>query len=169
MKKQTLLIVILLLFALGLGISIYYLNDKDNNDIDYKLNEVKNESNNKGDINKFAKVEDIVFEEDKINVYMFWGSTCPHCKEEFAFFQSIYDEYGEYFNLYGFEVWNNEENHELMEKMAEEMNDNISGVPYTIIGKDSFTGFTDADKSGIIEMLKKESNLTYDAYKEIKE
>ena len=39
----------------------------------------------KDGINKNATVEDIKFDNNKINVYIFWGSTCAHCEELYAF------------------------------------------------------------------------------------
>lgn len=52
----------------------------------------------------------------------------------FEFFESIKEKYGDYYNLYTFETWYNEENAKLIYSFAESMGDKVTGVPYTIIG-----------------------------------
>ncbi|MDR0462698.1 MAG: hypothetical protein LBG64_00555 [Pseudomonadales bacterium] len=84
---------------------------------------------------------EIVFEEGIVNIYYFWGDGCPRCAEQNEFFLSIEDELGEYFNLYKFEVWHNEENARLLGQVADLLDKTVSGVPFTIIGDQTFTGF----------------------------
>lgn len=36
---------------------------------------------------------------DKVNVYIFRGSTCSHCFDAIVYFASIAKDYGKYFNL----------------------------------------------------------------------
>lgn len=111
-----------------------------------------------------VNLEKIKKEEQKVNIYFFWGDGCPHCAEEHAFFQEIEEEYGQYFNLYTFEVWFNDDNAELLEIFAEEMNDTVKGIPYTIIGDKSFTGFNDAKKDLIISAIEEQRMNDFDIY-----
>lgn len=90
---------------------------------------------------KSQKESDIKFDEKKINIYVFWGDGCPHCEELNSFFNNLDDKYKSYFNIYSFEVWNDDENNELMNKMASKLNEEAAGVPYIIIGKKTFTGY----------------------------
>lgn len=94
-------------------------------------------------IMKNASIEDIDLESKKINIYVFWGDGCPHCEELFQFLESIRSKYGKYYNVYGFEVWYDEENGELMDKFKEEFGETPGsrGVPYFIVGDESFVGY----------------------------
>ena len=51
-----------------------------------------------------------------VNVYMFYGKTCPHCKEAFKYLNNIKDKYD--LKIYKYEVWENEENKALMKEVA---------------------------------------------------
>ena len=112
-----------------------------------------------------TKIEDVVFEEGKVNIYYFWGDGCPHCSAQSSFLESLKEEYGDYFNLYKFEVWSSEKNAKLMLRMAEVLEENASGVPYTIIGEKSFIGFNDTMKQDIINAIKTQRNNDFDVYK----
>lgn len=79
--------------------------------------------------------------DDKINIYFFWGDGCPRCAEEHNFFREIQEQYGDRYNLYTFEVWYDDANSELMSTFAEAMGNEVKGIPYTIIGEETFVGF----------------------------
>ncbi len=105
----------------------------------------------------------------KANVYIFRGNTCGYCLKAVAFFASIAEEYGDKFNLYTYEVWNNEDNSALLEKAAAKLNETVSGVPVIIIGKKVFSGYTnsyDADIKTAIETEYKNGNAN-DVMKQI--
>ncbi len=124
------------------------------------------EYNSGNNINKFAKVEDITYEKNKVNIYLFWGDGCPHCKEEYEYIDSINKKYGKYFNLYGFEVWNNKENAELLNTVTSKLGIKVKGVPFTIIGEKYYSGFSDATKKKIVKAIKSEYNSDFDIMKE---
>lgn len=108
-------------------------------------------------IHKNAKLEDITFKKGKINIYIFWGSTCPHCEELFSFLNSINGEYGKYYDVYGFEVWEHDNNQSLMDDFSAKMNDDVgSSVPYIIIGNKSFSGYGSTMDEEIKETIEKE-------------
>ena len=104
----------------------------------------------------FAKVidsyEDKVYqiveektEDEKINIYFFFGDGCPHCANEEKFLAFLEDKYGDYYNLYTYETWYNSDNLSLMKKVKEIMGDNVNNaVPYTIIGDTSYLGYNDS-------------------------
>lgn len=134
------------------------------------INEVQNSNNqsivkvDNNNNNSLYNLENVKKEDNKVNIYFFWGNGCPHCADEHDFFKEIEVDYGQYFNLYTFEVWYNEENAKLLEIFADNMNDTISGVPYTIIGNNSFTGFNESKKDIIISAIKNQSNNNFDVY-----
>lgn len=94
--------------------------------------------------------------DDKVNVYLFRGSTCSHCFNAVLYFASIAGESGKYFNLKSYEVWNNTENSELMEKVGAKLNDEVSGVPYIVVGDKSWSGFADSYGEEILSKIKSE-------------
>ena len=92
--------------------------------------------------------------DDAINIYLFYGSGCPHCHDFLNFLSSIADEYGSYFKLSAFEVWNNTENSELMKEVSNELEESVSGVPYIIIGKNTFIGYSANSDNEIKRVIK---------------
>ena len=109
--------------------------------------------------------------DDKVNVYLFRGNTCSHCFDAVVFFASIAEEYGEYFNLKTYEVWSNEDNADLMTSVGEELGDDVSGVPYIVIGKKSWSGFADSYgeeiKAAIKEQYEKDASERVDVVKDM--
>ena len=95
-------------------------------------------------------------ESKEVNVYLFRGEGCPHCQEAEEWFKSIEEEYGSYFKVVDYETWYNSENAELMQKVASARNEEVGGVPYIIIGNQSWNGFTESYESEMIEKIKSE-------------
>ena len=103
---------------------------------------------------------------EKVKVYFFRGEGCSHCAEAEEFFKSIQDEYGKYFKIVDYEVWNDEDNADLMEEVAKVRGEEASGVPYIIIGDQSWNGYAsdydDAIKAKIKEQYAKDTKDRYD-------
>lgn len=118
---------------------------------------------------------------EPVKVYVFRGETCGYCKAALEWFQSIEEEYGDYFDIVDYEVWYNEENKSLMEEVATHMGDTASGVPYIIVGDYTYpNGFAadtvvdnDTQKTMGDQMIDQilevyESNNRYDVMSELK-
>ena len=98
------------------------------------------------------KYEDKIFdivgeekEEEKINIYFFFGDGCPHCAKEERFFNDLKKEYGESYNLYMYETWYDDSNVELMKQAKERMNVTVDlRVPFTVIGDEAYIGYNDS-------------------------
>lgn len=82
-------------------------------------------------------------EDDKITLYFFHGDGCPHCALEEQFLDSLLDKYDN-LEVVEYEVWYNQENEELMNKVKEEMELSKSGVPLTVIGDIVISGYSEA-------------------------
>ena len=132
-------------------------NSNDENNID---NESTEKQSNTVDVN----LDNITKEGGKVNIYFFWGDGCPHCEEQFAFLDSIESEYGDLYNLYTFETWQNEENAELLKTFSDAMEVESRGVPYTIIGEEVFTGFSESMESDFINAIVEEKDKSFDVY-----
>jgi glutaredoxin len=100
---------------------------------------------------------------------VFRGSTCSYCLKAIAYFSSIVGEYGKYFNLVTYEVWNNSDNDGLMNKVADLLAENVTGVPYIVIGNKSFKGYSETMNADIEAQIKKEyeSKNRYDVLTEL--
>ncbi|MBR3210808.1 MAG: hypothetical protein IKF71_02590 [Bacilli bacterium] len=81
--------------------------------------------------------------DDRVVVYFFHGATCSHCAEAKEWFSSIEEEYGSKFRIQYYEVWSDEDNAALMQKVSDFRGDDASGVPYIICGDQSWIGFSE--------------------------
>lgn len=91
---------------------------------------------------------------DEVTIYLFRGEGCPHCEEFETWLEEIKPEYGDLFKVVDYEVWNDEKNAELMERVADARDEEASGVPYIIIGNKSWNGFADEYKEEILAEIK---------------
>ena len=113
---------------------------------------------------KNADVNDIKRIKGKTNVYIFWGEGCPHCEEAFNYFNSLRNEYGDYFNLYGFEIWNNLDNIMVFGLFGESLDVEPSGVPFIVIGDEYYIGFIPETSDKILKAIKDNRNSNHDVY-----
>ena len=90
----------------------------------------------------------------KVNVYFFRGEGCSHCAEAEEWFDSIKEEYSEYYNLIDYEVWYNTDNSDLMQTVADARGEEAEGVPYIIIGDKSWNGFDSSYEEDMINQIK---------------
>ena len=80
-------------------------------------------------------------EKTPVKVYEFYGSTCGYCANLNSWFESIEEEYGDYFDLVKLEVWENANNSALMDSTASKLNAMVDGVPFVVIGEHYTVGF----------------------------
>lgn len=107
---------------------------------------------------------------EPVNIYLFRGEGCPHCEEFLEFIDNLDAETKSYFNLVEYEVWNNKQNNRLMQQVASVLGDNVSGVPYIIIGTKTFPdGYSASMDEEIIAAIKDyyNSDIRYDVMDEI--
>lgn len=108
-------------------------------------------------------------QEGKVNIYLFRGNGCSHCHEFLEYLESIIDDYGKYFNVITYEVWSNGDNGTLMEKAAEKLGKEVTGVPFIIIGEQTFSGYASSMNEQIESLIKEEYEKEdrYDVMKEL--
>lgn len=94
---------------------------------------------------------------NKVTLYLFYLSTCPHCHAEMEWLDTIKDKYS-YLNIVKYEVTENET---LYEKVIDKMNINDYHVPLTVIGNDYMIGYSESRNNKLINLIKKHS--TYDS------
>lgn len=94
---------------------------------------------------------------NKIDLYLFYGDTCPHCKEEKEDLKELQEEYSQ-LEVHLYEVYNNKENQKLLNTVAKELGVNVTGVPFTIIGNRNFVGYSKPRKKYLEETIEYYSN-----------
>ena len=75
-----------------------------------------------------------------VNVYMFYGKTCPHCEEATEYLNSIKDKYD--LNIIRYEVWYDENNRNVMNEVADYLDVNPTGVPFVVIDNTPIFGYS---------------------------
>ena len=93
--------------------------------------------------------------QDKVTIYFFHGSGCPHCHEESAKLEILLDDYEDYIEIKKFEVWNSSSNNKLMLKAKEYFNESQQGVPFTVVGDYSFIGYSSITGRDIENAIRK--------------
>lgn len=81
-----------------------------------------------------------IVEAKEVNVYMFYGKTCPHCEEATEYLNSIKNKYD--LNVIRYEVWNDTNNRDIMYDVADYLDVNPTGVPFVIIDNTSIFGYS---------------------------
>ena len=81
-----------------------------------------------------------VLANDQVNIYFFWGEGCPHCEKEQELLDSLESKYPEV-KVYDYEIYNSSKNVALLQEIARELNAEVRGVPFTVIGDQYFGGF----------------------------
>ena len=111
-----------------------------------------------------ADINDIKRIKGKTNVYIFWGEGCTYCEAAFNYFDSLRNEYSDYFNLYGFETWNNLDNTLILSLFTESLGVESSGVPYIVIGNEAFVGYEPNSSDRMLKAIKDNKNSNNDIY-----
>ena len=87
-----------------------------------------------------------VIAENKVDLYLFYSKSCPHCRAERLFLSSIKDDYPE-LRIHEYDI-SDRENAILLNKMCEAYNTKPLGVPMTFIGDRYIIGFGDRWTTG---------------------
>ena len=85
-------------------------------------------------------------EENKINIYLFYSYTCPHCHDEIEYFKELEEKYKDKINIYKYEVMKNKDNLTMMNASKDLFEVTSTGVPFTVIGKEYILGFSESTK-----------------------
>ena len=160
MKKK---ILILLLVVAMLPFRVFAKSFLD----DYKTKNLKDTLAEEG-----IELENKDYKEDdkQAIIYMFRGKGCGYCKAFLNFLNSISTEYGQYFRLVSFEVWNDSVNSDLLNKVPLVTNEPAGGVPYIIIGEKVFAGYASAYDEDIKKAIKAQyDDPSYDVMEKLDE
>ena len=88
-------------------------------------------------------IPNIIFAKEKeLNLYLFYGEGCPHCKQLKIFLDEYMDE-NPNIKLYQYEIWNSAENRKKFIDVMEITENRMGNVPYLVIGEGVITGYGD--------------------------
>jgi len=100
-------------------------------------------------------------EDDEITLYFFYGDGCPHCAEEKKYLDTIEDKYPN-LKIVRYEVWYDDDNAELLNKVEKEFEVTRSGVPTNVIGSSIIMGYGDSTGSKIERAIEFYTNNDYE-------
>jgi glutaredoxin len=90
----------------------------------------------------FLLVQSTSAEAFPVNAYFFYGDGCPHCGVEKEFLHDVLQDEYPNLTIYEYEIYNNRENALLLQNIAKQLELKIEGVPFLIIGDESFVGWS---------------------------
>ena len=83
----------------------------------------------------------IIFAREKdLNLYLFYGDGCPHCKALGEYLDSYLNDKNN-IHLYKFEVWHNDDNLKKLNEIINMMGTSDAGIPYLVIGNNVIIGY----------------------------
>lgn len=97
-------------------------------------------------------------EENKINLYLFYSESCPHCHDEMEYLKTLQKKYKDKLNIYKFEVSKNEDNSKILKSVKELFEVNNQYVPFTVIGDEYIVGFSESTETTIESIVEKYLN-----------
>lgn len=109
--------------------------------------------------------------EDQAIIYLFRGNGCGYCRSFLTFLNSIVPEYGKYFKVISYEVWQDTDNNLLLNGFSKTLKLEVEGVPFIIIGDQYFAGYAnvydDKIKKAIMDEYenKNKNNMIEEAMK----
>ncbi len=95
----------------------------------------------------FLLIKPVIAQENGVIIYFFWAQGCPHCAKEKIFLQKLVNKYPRII-VKDFEVTADPVNVLLMQKASKELNADVSGVPFTVIGKEYIAGYFNDETTG---------------------
>ena len=78
---------------------------------------------------------------ETVNLYLFYGKGCPHCKALEEYLDEIESDYPN-LKVHLYETWYSRTNSKKLNKISSLLDKEVKGVPFTIIGGKSFSGFS---------------------------
>ncbi len=85
--------------------------------------------------------------EPTVNIHLFWALNCSHCEREKEFLQRLAQDYPQV-RLHFYEISTAAANRALLERVAQRLEVQVRGVPFTVIGQRSLSGWLDEQTTG---------------------
>jgi glutaredoxin len=143
----TILVLILVIFILYKSDSKKLKNENPTNNYNNSTPTIKTDNNSNNEANtpsNNTEVNTTIKDDEKnskIILYMFHGSTCPHCVNAIATIKEERNTTFKNVEIRTFEVWKNKDNSELYKKVTDKLKVNVNSIPYFVIGDYNRVGF----------------------------
>lgn len=85
--------------------------------------------------------------DETVYLNFFYSLSCPHCAEEVPFVEELATNH-ERVELRAFEVSQNRSNAILLSEIGQKLETPVGGVPFTVIGTETFIGYQDDQTTG---------------------
>ena len=95
----------------------------------------------------FVFTSPILAQDTGVVMELFWAQGCPHCAKEKLFLKELQAKYPN-LEIKDYEISQNLTNALLLQERGRELKADVSGVPFTVVGKEYISGFRDADTTG---------------------
>ena len=115
---------------------------------------------------KEQTIADVSFDEDKKNIYLFWGNGCVHCEDLRVYLEENTDLWQDDYQIFSFEVNENEENYQLVQDLLSQFDQEFEGTPTMIIGSAVIVGFGDNTADEIARAIDEQKDNSYDVVEE---
>ena len=109
---------------------------------------------NKVEVLKEDHISDVTFDENKKNIYIFWGNGCAHCEHLKEYLTENAKLWKDDYQIFAFETWKDEEN---------------EGTPTVIIGDEVIVGYGEDMNSTFEAAFQSEKDNEYDVIKKYQE
>lgn len=100
---------------------------------------------------------------DKVTMYVFYGSTCPHCQELEEYVATTLKKDArvkDILEVKYYEVWENSTNASFMSTVGTQLGTQVKGVPFIVIGEQYFSGYGETMNEEIVTTIKNQKNNT---------
>ncbi len=97
------------------------------------------------------QIQAVAQEVNPVNAYLFHGDGCPHCAQEQDFMHNDLKLRYPNLEIKEYEIYKNRQNGVFLQKIGKELDINVPGVPFLVIGDKSFVGYMDGLTSKEIE------------------
>lgn len=84
----------------------------------------------------------IMANNEEIEIDFFYGVSCPHCAAEKVFLDDLQNRYPDV-TINAYEVYENKDNLDLLKAKAKELDIEVNGVPFVVIGDQYFIGYSE--------------------------
>lgn len=102
---------------------------------------------------------------DNVNIYLFYGDGCPHCRALEEKLEEIKIDYPN-ISVHYYETWYNKKSAKKLDEIEDLLDINVRGVPFTVIGGKTLSGYmegiTDVELIDSIEYYSEEENKCND-------
>lgn len=78
-----------------------------------------------------------------VTAYLFHGEGCPHCAQEIEFIENELIPQYPNLQVLSYEIYHSRDNTRFLKEAAKILDVNVSGVPFLVIGNETFIGYSD--------------------------